>query len=250
MKKEDVKVGGIYYFNNRSVLIQREEANGVFFALASDELELKIKGEDFCTACIAGHMDGTTNVHVCDEYDDVISEIIEEIGKERITPLWIPARYLREYPFEYKAYETLSKEIEKAKIEIEELKTEKINLKSDNYQGSKTIERKNKEIGKLLEQVDELKDEINDLKELKSLIKRLVPNTTVNISNPNINFSIEDLISLTENKILLGIYNSSEVSKTINTSAFSKVYKQEYGELNLREVALLKIMNLINSPDD
>lgn len=244
MRKEDVRIGGVYYFNNRSVLIQKEEANGVFFALGSDELELKIKGEHFCTACLAGHMDGTPNVHVCDEYDDVIDEIIDEIGRDRMHPLWIPAQYLREAPFEYEIHQAVSKEVEKVKKSLEEKKKEYSSLRSRGDWYWKTTERKKEEIVELLEKVEELKDEITELKQKKVVISNRIPKT-VGLYKSSIKLSTDQLVTLVEKEVMSEVYDSSKIGKSSAGCAISDTYEKLYGDRDIRDVALERVLELI-----
>jgi len=107
--------GEVKYYNNRPVVILRNEGEGFYFVCASINLTHDVTGSCFCTPCNIGG----TSTHKCADSDEIIDAIMDEISDHEV--FWVHEKYLMNQPFERKQHDLLVSEIEKQLKEKERL---------------------------------------------------------------------------------------------------------------------------------
>ena len=118
----------IKYYNNRPVLLLREEADGTWFVSATLDLSHDITGSNFCMQCNIGGGDYKGS-HTCDDANEIIDHVMENISDHEV--FWVQPQYLRDEPFEKKPFDALVLEIEKLVSVKTQLETDRDGIKSD-----------------------------------------------------------------------------------------------------------------------
>lgn len=113
--------GQTKFYNNRPVMLLREEADGTWFVSATLDLSHDITGSNFCTQCnVGGDYKGG---HTCVDAGEIIEHVMENISDHEV--FWVQPQYLRDEPFEKKPFDSLVAEIEKLKAEKKQLELDK-----------------------------------------------------------------------------------------------------------------------------
>lgn len=191
----EIELNKIYYFNNRPVLVLREESVDFVFVAAGLKLDHNITGSNFCTPCnSAGYY------HTCEDAQNVIDHVMDDIEDKEV--FWIAKRYLKEHPFEYKENIQLKEANSKLKEEREGLKQVLIDL---------SVEKKN--IGLEIAELDlqraclskTIENNILVIEEQQEEIKNLKQSIAgkVNIKNTSITISADKMLELLKSNITL-----------------------------------------------
>lgn len=239
MKKEDIAVGGIYYFNNRPVKILNEEADtGFFRVLAFFDISHEVTGSNFCFQCnVGGDYKGA---HTCDEASDVIEYIMEEIDDREV--FWVSYKYLREKPYELVKYEALQTKVEETQKILEKTRKEAVE-----YSGKLTHYRI--EYKSLLSKYETEESILNKkLKNLyshhKNLLRRAKEEFTtdvlklkVNIGSTGKTIGTDDLIDLLKARITLEALEAGGVDNWV-------WYGESLEDINVEQQAYNEFLNL------
>lgn len=213
----NIEINKVYYFNNRPVVVLREENAEFVFVAADLKLDHNLTGSNFCIPC---NTDGY--YHTCEQAGEVIDAIME--GIEDSDCFWVAKRYLREHPFEYK-------ECVKLKGEIDTLKEQKESIKSDISNAAQEKENSEKELRELkleLHQAATALEANSDLitqqlEELEQLRNNYKPEVLV--KNTNIKISSGRLLELLKAEIEL---NYLEIGGVDNWDWYGECFPDDY----------------------
>ena len=78
-------------------------------------------GSQWCTGCMAGHMDGTPNSHTCDEAQEIIDAINDE---QAAIIVMVESRLLHDAPIEVKKYKAIIEKVELESIKYNQMRKE------------------------------------------------------------------------------------------------------------------------------
>jgi hypothetical protein len=115
MKKE-YKPGDKAFFNNGLIEILEDKGHEFYLVKGFvSNITDEISGRSFCTQCNIGG----TSAHTCEEAQEIIDIVLEEVQDERV--FFVHEKYLYDAPFEYVTYKKLKKEIAALREEKKQL---------------------------------------------------------------------------------------------------------------------------------
>lgn len=112
-----MEVGQTKYYNNRPVVLLRNEGSGFWFVISSFDITHEITGSNFCTMCMAGG--DFISTHTCIDAGEVIDHVMENIEDKEV--FWVSELYLKDHPFEYKKNQDLLNQIDALEIKKRDL---------------------------------------------------------------------------------------------------------------------------------
>lgn len=124
-----------YYMNNPCEVIREitpEFSEVKVYKTFDDEM----CGRDWCVGCLAGHTDGTPNSHDCYQYDDVIEALRDE---ESAIIVIVENRLLADEPVEFKAWDSVRKDIESMRSQRDDVRKETLDLRNEKSRLEKEI---------------------------------------------------------------------------------------------------------------
>lgn len=229
---DKVEIGKKYYFNNREVIVIRMENEQFAFVVGNLNIDHDITGSEFCHECLVGSCDGSYHSHTCDDAQNIIDNLMEELGDKEV--FWVDIRYLHNHPFEYKKHVKLLNEIKK----LEEIKGDLI---SDHEKIKNEISASEIEDKRLIESVRnnirliaESDKQIEKIKEIKNEVKLNLDNS-VKVNDMDIKITIQELKSLYKNKITLRLLEEGGVDNW-------EWYGESIGEADIEALATQEII--------
>lgn len=158
---EEVKVGNVYFYNNRPVKVLGIELNGSIRVSGDFKLMSEASGEYWCTHCMVGGSD-YKGACVRDEYQEVIDDVLENIGGTEV--FWVHSyEYLKKEPFEWKENKELLKTIAENKKLNEKLKNGNDELVEYGQKLSNELSEKQRDLGTYATEIVNLKHEIKNI---------------------------------------------------------------------------------------
>lgn len=123
MRKEDVVIGKVYYYNNRRVVPIALEYGEIFRCGILLNMNNEVTGSQWCSPCNIGGRE----THTCELADEVIESVLENLSEEDIT--FIPSVYMKEQPMEFLPYVKVAAEIKKMQGDLGVAQMELISTK-------------------------------------------------------------------------------------------------------------------------
>lgn len=235
MKKE-IKIGDKLYYNNREVLIVGVLKNELYICACKYDVNIEIDGSNFCSACQIG---GRSS-HTCNEADEVIDAVIEEIDENNCITIIVPKSLLHEHQVEWYKNEKLSK-----KIEEQQAKFEKI--QDDCYESLSSFERMKKEKESLEKEIQALETKKNKKEEdvneaCRELDERLEKRkqdviNTIKIESSEISISKKMLLDYIEDRVMMGALSEAGVDNWEGYSYAIDCLEEEYQSTDCDEIA-------------
>lgn len=190
-----VELNKIYYFNNRPVVVLREENEEFVFVAADLKLDHNITGSNFCIPC---NTDGY--YHTCEQAGEVIDAIMENI--EDSDCFWVAKRYLKERPFEYKECTALRDKIQEFKTEKQRLLQEISELEVKRQEALSKAKESEEYLLSLRNEVESTQEILaQQLEEIEEINKGYKPE--VHVSKTSVKISADTLLNLLQSDIEL-----------------------------------------------
>jgi len=174
MKKE-YKPGDKAFFNNGLIEILEDKGHGFYLVKGFvSNITDEISGRSFCTQCNIGG----TSAHTCEEAQEIIDIVLEEVLDERV--FFVHEKYLYDAPFEYATYKKLKEEIaalreEKNQLNLDSLMKEARKLRKEIEKLSSETQvyrKKNIELCDITidldKKIEKMKDEIKKMEKHKA----------------------------------------------------------------------------------
>lgn len=228
----DIKIGEIYYFNNREILILKQETDEMYLVCGDFDITNEITGSCFCEACNIGDNDNKLS-HSCFEIDEIIETVMDDISDKNI--FWVSKKYINEKPFEYKKNTKLLEEISTNNNILEGLKTD-IKILSD----TKSLLEKNIKDNELIIQtkIEEIDKKEIKLSELYNKISNFSKYKSDMLSNKSLRISSSTLLELIKSDIILNKLNAGGVDNW-------DWYSESIGDDDIDLLAIEQIKNYI-----
>jgi len=196
-----IKLNQTYYYNNNPVVIIRKETDEFVLVQAKKSIPVHISGSQYCTACqIGGGPNMPPLTHDCDEKQDIIDEIAEELEKEDSDIFWVNVNHLKDKPIEFVAWEGIQKENAEIKADTkkEQDKKKKYTKKIEELQAKEksiidSIEEKEKQLSKIIEKLSDA--------EKRKIVLEDIPE--IKINNSNLVIPMSSLLYYMKNSIKL-----------------------------------------------
>jgi hypothetical protein len=190
-----IEINKTYYFNNRPVVVIREENEEFVFVAAHLKLDHNLTGSNFCIPC---NTDGY--YHTCEQAGEIIEFVMDEI--EDSDCFWVAKRYLNEHPFEYKECVVLKEQIEKFKVEKTSIASEISTLKEESQGLNTYISEAQDYLQSLKSDIEAAQEDKQELLEENLGIKESIVGKA-SVKNTNITLTTDRLLELLNAEIKL-----------------------------------------------
>jgi len=213
-----IKIGGKYFFNNGLVEVLKFETDDFVLVKGYKKIHTEIRGSNFCTECQVGGMGITPQTHKCDDAQEIIDEVIDDISYEDV--FWVNVRHLQEKPFEYKKWEKITEDNKLLSEKTNVLRNTKETLEESVKSLKEQSESELKNIEELKAKKENLINELSSI-EKKKIVLDNVPN--IKITNSNIVIKTKDLLGYIKDSIILnklengGVDNWEWYSESLHT---------------------------------
>jgi len=240
MKREDVKIGSTYYYNNRPVTIISEEGDtGFYRVLIKFNVDTEITGSDFCFACMAPSSDYKGG-HTCGNADEVIEVVLDDIEDREI--ITISCKSFRKEPIEMVEYKKIKKEIASLKDETKKIREENHSLFQQKVQYKIALEEikqryklKDEKFESLFKELDRKHQQ--QLKELSNIYEKEILKVEVKIGESGKRISSDRMLELLKSEILLNALEAGGVDNW-------EWYGESIGDLDIEKEALEEFLSL------
>lgn len=233
---ENIEVGKCYYFNNRPVLILRQETDEMYLVSCEQNIDHDVTGSQWCWGCNIGDRDNKLQC-TCADVNEVIEEIMDQISDKNV--FWVSKKYLQEKPFEFEKNEGLLNAIAKNdeinKKLIEEIKDKKYLL----GEIGSDIGCKKGELQLVLDEIERCKKELSELEDDKEKGYKQVSEIK-DCNNGQINITATQLLSLIKDSIKLNALECGGVDNWTWYGESIDKFEEENGDMDdaaLRELA-------------
>lgn len=188
-------IGKTKYYNNRPVVVLKDEGHGFLFVVAELNLSHDMTGSNWCTMCQAGGE--FISSHECEVAQEIIDHLMENIEDREV--FWVSERYLNDKPFEFKPFKKLVDKIEVLKLDHSNIESKNKDAKSSLYEIEKEIDAKNSELADLNLKIQQAQHDLMTC-ESEENHKELIPTT---LSNAFIEISSSDFVGLLKDSLIL-----------------------------------------------
>lgn len=233
---ENVEIGKYYYFNNRAVLILKQETEEMYLVCGNHNIDHDVTGSQWCWGCNVGDRDNKLQC-TCADVNEVIEEIMDQISDKNV--FWVSKKYIQEQPFEFEKHEKILNAIKENEAENKKLQDEIKDAKYLLGKMSSDIGGKKGELQLVLDEIERSKAELYELKADKERgFKQL--SEIKDCANGQINITAKQLLSFIQDSIKLNALECGGVDNWTWYGESIDKFEEANGDIedaSLRELA-------------
>ena len=203
-----ISKGETYYFNNGKVTILKVETDNFVLVCGDKDIHTEVNGSEFCHGCMVGGISGVHTRHTCDEADDVIEQVLEDISDQDI--FWVNVKHLQTKPFEYKKWEKIIAENNTLSLKTEELKKENQELEDSILSAKTDYTLITEDLASLKERKDILITEIEE-KEIEKIKIIAEKDSVITLKDSNVKLSVSQILEYIKRDLTLGYLETGGV---------------------------------------